>query len=534
MSGLSRRRLLISAAALAGGVATFGRPSRALAVPTVGELSNLEEIGPGDRDYLALTQRGYNPRFLARPEKIFVPASADETVVAVQRAVDQGLRIALRSGGHCFEDLVDHPETKAIIDLRLQAEVRYDQAQRSFSVGAGAGLGAVYEQLYRGWGVTIPGGSCLGVGMGGHASGGGFGPLSRLFGSVVDHIYGVEVVVVDAAGKASVVLATRDGQNADLWWAHTGGGGGSFGVVTRFLLRSHDSDGSDDPARLLPTPPANLMTSQIILPTASEDSFVRFVGNYLAFFEDNSEPGSRFASLYAPMFVSPLLGGVCQVTPRLDADLPDARALHDEFVSAVLDGVWPPPVVVPATEGPFLDMSSRLSAPKGRAPSSGKYKGANLRRAYSPEQLRTLHRYLSDPRFQGLESGVEFFPVGGAINARSSDATAMPTRDSFMKAFFIASWRNPAEENAYLEWSRNMYRDIYVDTGGVPVPNHANGGSYINYPDNDLRDPQWNTSGVPWHTVYFGDNYERLQQVKSKWDPRNTFRHSLSIELPDQ
>jgi aclacinomycin oxidase len=51
----------------------------------------------------------------------------------------------------------------------------------------------------------------------------------------------------------------------------------------------------------------------------------------------------------------------------------------------------------------------------------------------------------------------------------------------------------------------------------------------INHPDVDLADPEWNTSGVPWHTLYYKANYARLQQIKSRWDPRNVFHHALSI-----
>jgi berberine-like enzyme len=64
----------------------------------------------------------------------------------------------------------------------------------------------------------------------------------------------------------------------------------------------------------------------------------------------------------------------------------------------------------------------------------------------------------------------------------------------------------------------------------VPVPNDTNAGSYINYPDVDLADPRYNKSGVPWSELYYQGNYARLQQVKTTWDPRNVFRHKLSIE----
>lgn len=52
---------------------------------------------------------------------------------------------------------------------------------------------------------------------------------------------------------------------------------------------------------------------------------------------------------------------------------------------------------------------------------------------------------------------------------------------------------------------------------------------YGNHPDVDLADPEWNTSGVPLHTLYYKDNYPRLQRIKARWDPSNVFHHALSI-----
>ena len=88
---------------------------------------------------------------------------------------------------------------------------------------------------------------------------------------------------------------------------------------------------------------------------------------------------------------------------------------------------------------------------------------------------------------------------------------------------------NPADEARHLEWARSLYREMFAETGGVPVPNDLNDGAMINHPDTDLADPEWNTSGVPWHTLYYKDNYPRLQQAKARWDPRNVFHHALSI-----
>jgi aclacinomycin oxidase len=78
---------------------------------------------------------------------------------------------------------------------------------------------------------------------------------------------------------------------------------------------------------------------------------------------------------------------------------------------------------------------------------------------------------------------------------------------------------------------RAFYRDLFAETGGVPVPGDAYDGSFINHPDPDHADPAWNTSGVPWSTLYYQAGYPRLQRVKARWDARNVFSHALSIRV---
>jgi len=74
-----------------------------------------------------------------------------------------------------------------------------------------------------------------------------------------------------------------------------------------------------------------------------------------------------------------------------------------------------------------------------------------------------------------------------------------------------------------------FYRDLFADSGGVPVPSEAYDGALINHPDTDVADPAWNRSAVPWQTLYYQENYPRLQRVNARWDPRNVFRHALSV-----
>lgn len=116
-----------------------------------------------------------------------------------------------------------------------------------FAVSAGATVGEMYRRLFLGWGVVLPTGQHPGIGIGGHILGGAFGFLCREYGLAADYLYAVALVTVDASGKANTVIATREASdpNRELWWAHTGAGGGNSGIVTRYWLRSADTTGSD-------------------------------------------------------------------------------------------------------------------------------------------------------------------------------------------------------------------------------------------------------------------------------------------------
>jgi len=109
------------------------------------------------------------------------------------------------------------------------------------------------------------------------------------------------------------------------------------------------------------------------------------------------------------------------------------------------------------------------------------------------------------------------------------EATASAQRESILTMTCSTARQDPQDEARSLVWVRQFYRDLFADTGGVPVPSGVGNGALINHPDVDLADPEWNTSGVPWHTLYYKDNYPRLQQIKARWDPRNVFHHDLSI-----
>lgn len=113
----------------------------------------------------------------------------------------------------------------------------------------------------------------------------------------------------------------------------------------------------------------------------------------------------------------------------------------------------------------------------------------------------------------------------------ATDATASAQRGSILDIACTTGWIDPGDEEKNLKWVRAFYRDLFADSGGVPVPGEAYDGTFINHPDVDLADPALNTSGVPWQAFYYQANYSRLQEIKARWDPLNVFRHSLSIRV---
>ncbi|MEO3789491.1 FAD-binding protein [Nonomuraea sp. B10E15] len=536
---MSRRGLLAGAGAgavtgaVAGVAGTWG--AEVASAETGAAAFGPVTIRPGDPRYDTLL-RGNNFRFAGRPDEIRVCGSTDQVVRAVSDAARSGRRVAVRSGGHCFENLTGDPAVRMLLDLSPMDEVAYDARRRAFAVQPGATLGHVYRTLFKGWGVTIPAGSCPGVGAGGHFSGGGYGALSRRYGSVVDHLYGVEVVVVDRDGTARAVVATREpgDPNRDLWWAHTGGGGGNFGVVTRYWLRSPGAAGAD-PAKLLPPSPQRMLQQTVIWSweRMTERALTGLLRNFGDWHERNSAPGSPHAGLYGILHVSHRAGGTAMLNVQIDADLPEADDLVSEFVSAVTAGAGLTPVLDLRRTLPWLHPMTWPGTGEAGDLLTRRYKikAGYLRRGFTEAQLAAVHRNLTNTT-GGPESGILLIGYGGEVGTVAPGATAIAQRDVVMKAVYQTIWSDEKDDAANLAWVRRLYRDVYAGTGGVPVPGAVDDGSYINYADADLADPKWNTSGVPAQTLYYKDNYPRLQRVKARWDPRNVFRHALAVEPP--
>ena len=499
--------------------------------------TQIESVKSGHEDpqYRAVVDKRFNKRFSSSPDYVRLVSSTEQVVQAVEEAVREGLRLVVTSGGHCLEGFVSDPDVRVIIDVSPMKRVYYDAEMRAIAVEAGATVGETFRALYETWGVVVPLGEYPEIGMGGHVVGGAFGFLCRQLGLAADYLHAVEVVTVDESGRATNVVATRDDPEShrELWWAHTGAGGGNFGVVTRYWFRSPGASGGD-PARLLPRAPESITTfhAEWNWSDIHESSFLRLVRNHGIWCERNSGADSPYASLWTLLELHRKQFGKIIVRAVSTAGAGAERQAND-FLTALGEGVSPPNRREVARMSwlefalnPFPDM---FAMPPGGV--SVKVKDALLRKRFTDRQISVAYNHLTRADHDVMGGMLGLATYGGRINTSPRDATAAAQRDSILDIACTTGWVDPREEARNLAWVRAFYRDLFSESGGVPVPGEEYDGGLINHPDVDLADPGLNTSGVPWHTLYYKDNYPRLQRIKARWDPRDVFRHALSIRV---
>ncbi len=518
---LNRRNFLKTSTAATGALALDHLPDvRVLAqTPAPFSASPGEQVPPADPRYQTLIH-GFNLRWEGQPAYVAVCGTTDQIVQAVQQAVDDHRRVTVRSGGHCYEDFVSNNNGGVIIDVSPMSLVWRDAATGWFGIEAGATIWDAYRRLYTDHGVTLPAGSCYSVGIGGHVTGGGYGLLSRLHGLTVDFLHAVEVVHVTAEGKAELITVSRDSTDPaeqDLLWGHLGGGGGNFGIVTKFYFRD------------LPLAPeeVQLVTHAWDWATLDRPAFGSLIANFGRFLEEHSDVDSPYKGLFSLLHLSQKAAGQVSLTTQYTG--PDTSLIVD-FLRFMGNGLSQPVTKstgsghqIPAVNTtdiqtmPWLFATQTLNG-SGRN-QRGKYKSAYMLTAFPENQIEAMWQNLTAPAHPNPHALLQIDSYGCQINAVDPAATAIPQRSSIMKLQYQTYWTDPADDEVNLEWIRAFYLAMYGERG--PVPDTVVDGCYVNYPDVDLDD---------WQHLYYKENYARLQTVKSRCDPLDIFNHRQSIE----
>ena len=440
-------------------------------------------VRPGDEGWGAAVLI-WNGMVASTPALVVQPASAGDVAATVAFARDHRLLLSVKGGGHNIAGTA-LAERALTLDMSRMRAVSVDPAGKHAHVGAGCRLGDV-DRATQVHGLATPLGFISETGVAGLTLGGGLGYLTRRFGWTVDNLLEVEIVTADG----EIRTANRD-EHPDLCWALRGGGG-NYGVVTRFTFRLHEVG---------PTVYGGL----IAWPFARAAEVVE---TYRALTSSAPRELTCFLiMLNAPPapFVPPDWHGkpLCAMAVCYSGDLHATnevlgpmRALGD-------------PVVDLLREQPYTQLQSYLDVtePKGHH-----YYWKTEFVAELDDGLLSTVRDLFDS-CPIPEGQVGFLHLGGAVADRDADDGAVGNRDARFALGVNGMWEPGAPDAArYRDWIRTAWEKIRP---------FSTGGNYINFQTDD--------DGESRIRATYSGNYDRLVEVKKTYDPQNLFRVNRNI-----
>jgi FAD/FMN-containing dehydrogenase len=439
-----------------------------------------EVIGPEDDRYEA-ARTVYNAMVDKHPALIARCVDAADVITAVDFGREHGLDVAVRCGGHSRAGwgLVDGGLT---IDLSPIRWVRVDPDARTAQVGGGSQQGDL-DHAAHAFGLATPTGIMSTTGIGGLTLGGGHGHLTRRYGLTLDNVLGADVVVADGS-----FVRASESENEDLFWALRGGGG-NFGVVTAFTFRLH---------------PVHTVVMGITLwPIEQIPEVLRW---YREFLPKAPEDLNGFFALLpvppAPPFPEEIhLKKMCGV---MWCYLGDPEEQDDVFAPVRRAGT---PAFHFATPMPYPALQSMLDAliPAGLQ----WYQRGDFFDEITDEAIEVHLEYArNNPT---TLSTMQLYPIDGAVHRVSEDATAWSYRDALWSGVIDGTDPDPAKAGVIRQWCVGYWKALHP---------HSMGGGYVNFMMEEGQERV--------RAAYRG-NYERLAQIKRKYDPSNFFHANQNI-----
>ena len=440
-----------------------------------------EVIGPDDDRYEE-ARHVYNAMIDRRPAVVVRAANVGDVMAAVNFAREGGVDLAIRGGGHSVPGF-GTCDGGVVIDLSAMRWVRVDPAAQTARAGGGATWGDFNATTYP-FGLATTGGIISTTGVTGLTLGGGIGYLTRGFGLSIDNLLSADVVTADGR-----LLVASDHENEDLFWALRGGGG-NFGVVTSLEFQLH--------------PVKDIYGGPMFYELSEVETILRF---YRDFIGDAPEQLGAF-----PAF---------QIAPPLPF-IPEDRH-GDTFIAMV--ACWAGPIDAgEAALKPFHDVAPVVAEHVGPMPYpalNGAFDGLvppGLQHYWKASFVKELTddaiaaHGVHGPEVPVVNSTVHIYPVNGAAHKVGATDTAFAYRDANFATVIAGMWPDPTQNDANIAWVRNYY--------DATAP-HSEEGGYINFmAEDDQARIKSNYKG----------NYDRLVDVKRKYDPGNLFHLNQNIK----
>jgi FAD/FMN-containing dehydrogenase len=441
-----------------------------------------ELIGPDDSGYPA-ARAVYNAMIDKHPALVARCADpkAVADVIAFARAHD--LPLAVRGGGHHGAGL-GTVDGGVVADLSPLRDIRVDPGTHTVRVGGGCVWGEV-DRATNAYGLATPSGIISTTGVGGIATGGGLGHLTRSCGLTIDNLLAADLMLADG----SQVRASAD-ENSDLFWA-VRGGGGNFGVVTSFLFRLHEVGTVVGGPTFWPIE----MSAEVLsayrgfLPTAPR--------GLSAFFMHGTVPP-------APPFPEQIrlrkTAGVvwCYAGSDTEAAAREMAPLLDALPAPMLHAVGPMPY--PALQSMFDGLYP---------PGDQWYWRADFVKEIPDEAVELHAKYGAE--VPTPQSTMHLYPIDGAAHDVGPSDTPWGYRDARWASVYAGVDRDPDNAGLIKRWTVDYFEALHP---------YSAGGAYVNM----MMD-----EGQERVRASYRDNYDRLARIKADRDPDNVFRLNQNI-----
>lgn len=462
-----------------GQAAYGGLPSESVIRRFAATLSG-EIIRPGEPSYDS-RRKVFNGLIDRHPALIVRPADARAIQTCVNFARECGLLVSVKGGGHSVPGLAVC-EGGLMIDLSLLKAIRVDPEARVAFAEGGVCWGE-FDAATQRHGLAVTGGRVRSTGIAGLTLGSGSGWLERKLGYTVDNLLGADVVT--ASGD---LLHANERENADLFWGLRGGGG-NFGIVSRFTYRVH------------PIGPI-------------------VYGGTLGFSRHRASEILRVYRDFMEAAPEDVCGALALVTAPLGEFVP--QNLRGKPAIAIIICCTGDPAEGARAMRPILDLGPAfgLSQPMpyvavqslldaSNQPGRRNYWKADMYPALPDEALESLLAASAAPA--SPHTVVLLQPLGGAVHRMPDGATAIGWRRARWATHVLGMWLDPADDERNIAWVRR------VDSALKPW---AQEGTYLNY----LGD-----EGPARVAQSFGAHYGRMVDLKNKYDPANFFRLNQNI-----
>jgi FAD/FMN-containing dehydrogenase len=401
--------------------------------------------------------------------------TAEDVVAALAFARHAGLEVSIRGGGH---NVAGRAVTDGglMIDLAQMKRIAVDPAARTATVEGGAAWAEVNDAAGA-HGLAVTGGTVSTTGVAGYTLGGGLGWLMAKHGLAADNLLAVRLVTAEGD-----ILEVDGSSHPDLFWALRGGGG-NFGVATSFTFRLHSV--------------RTIVGGLIAHPLDAAPGLLRFYRDAVA---DASDDLTVFAGLvHAPDGSGARLAALVVFHT---GEAAEAERDLEPFET------WGSPLVVQVGPMPYPVMNTILDA--GYPSGSLNYWLSSFARGLSDELIDTaVECFASVP---SPLSAILFEHFHGAVTRVGPTETAVPHRSEGWNLLIPSVWTDPADNDANIAWTRETFAALRP---------HFGTGRWLNYLGDDQADDAVRAA--------YGQNYERLLEVKRKYDPANVFHLNHNI-----